>query len=155
MFISAIPNCLIYLYSGVEKRIWPCPKRPILIHFILTPSLKAIEDAFVLGFRCNTVLTLEAKQMLEDCNVNLGYKAKAILTKQKNKSIRGTGRQSSWKLSMSNRISNTCGWEWQDFHLVSCEQKYFQSQVLVSASGMGFSEETIGLSKQKWEGVCD
>jgi hypothetical protein len=90
--ISAILNCLIYLYSGVDKSIWSCPQSSIFIHLVLTPSLKVIEDTVMPGFQCKySPNTGEAKQMLEDCNSNLGYKTKATLTKQKNKEVEGVG----------------------------------------------------------------
>lgn len=92
MLISTILNCLIYLNSGVDKSIWHCPKSPILIYLILTPSLKVLEDTFMPGFPYKYCAnTGETKQMLEDCNSNLGYKTKAILTKQKNKEVEGMG----------------------------------------------------------------
>lgn len=89
MLIPITPNCLIYLCSGTDDSIWCLSKRPLSLHSASAPFLRATEDTLPPGAMIQPQ-HWKGEQRLEDWDGHVGYPAKAILTKQKNKTGRET-----------------------------------------------------------------
>lgn len=161
MLIPVIPNCLIYLYSGIDNRQY-------LVSLKEAPFPSFGFSSFPEGHwrhtpaRLNdTALALESRAEVRRLKWPPGLPNKGHLDKtEEQKGERDipagnwAGQRTFPRLVDENSHPGAEKFKRQDFYSISCKQKYLPFQVLVNATGMGSGERTIGLYQYEDGKTC-